>query len=185
MKITPVDIGHKSFNKKMFGLDEAEVYDFLTQVANQLEDVIRERNSLKEIVREKDLQIADFKEKDQILKSTIATASHMSERLRMDTEREAKLIIADAQQKAEILMRDSRDSLKKLYSEMNDLKKARLQFEANMKALAQAHLNLLEQGEKFMPSFQFNNSSLDIADNSSQPSVRNSSISPLYTNSNV
>lgn len=158
MKITPVDITHKSFNKKMFGLDENEVYDFLQQVASQLEAVTHEKNLLKEQLRERDLQLADAKDRDQVLKATITTASQMADRLKVDAEREAKLILADAQQKAEIIMRDSRDSLKKIYQEVSDLKRARLQFEANLKALAQAHLSLLEQGEKYMPSTMPNQS---------------------------
>jgi cell division initiation protein len=31
----------------------------------------------------------------------------------------------------------------------------RLQFEANLKALAQAHLALIDQGEKYIPQVQF------------------------------
>ena len=151
MKITPVDISHKSFSKKMFGLDEHEVYDFLTQVANQIQDLIQDRNALREILRTKDIQIAEFKERDQTLKSTINTASQMADKMRADAEREAKLIIADAQQKAEIVMRDSRDSLKNMYHEMAELKKLKAQFEASMKAMAQAHLNLIEKSDSFMP----------------------------------
>lgn len=157
MRITPIDIAHKSFGKKMIGLDAEEVGEFLQQIASQMEALIQERNSLKENLREKELSLLEFKERDQILKDTITTATQMAERLRQDAEREARLIIADAQQKSEIITRDSRDSLKKMYQEVTELKKVRMQFEANLKALAQAHLSLLEQGEKFMPQMQLPN----------------------------
>lgn len=176
MKLTPIDISHKTFQKKMFGLDEMEVSDFLQFVAAQLEELIHERNTLREALREKDLRISEFKERDQVLQSTITTAGNMAEKIRADAEREAKLILADAQQKAEIVTRDSRDSLKRIYQEMSDLKRARMQFEANLRALAQAHLTLLEQGEKYMPnigignlSFDGQNRSSDISPLSSQP----------------
>lgn len=161
MKITPIDITHKSFNKKMFGLDEADVVDFLQQVASAMEELIHERNQLKEMIREKELQMGEFRDRDSALKSTITTASHMADRLRQDAEREGKLIVADAHQKAEIIIRDSRDSLKKMYQEIADMKRARMQFEANLKALAQAHLSLLEQGEKYMPNIGFPNNNVD------------------------
>lgn len=161
MKITPIDIAHKNFNKKMFGLDESEVTEFLQQVATAMENLIHERNALKEQVRERDMQLNDHKERDHVLKSTISTAGQMVDRLRTDAEREAKLIIADAQQKAEMITRDSRDSLKKAYQDIADLKRMRLQFEANLKALAQAHLTIVEQGEKFMPSIGMNNASIE------------------------
>lgn len=161
MKLTPIDITHKSFNKKMFGLDENEVNEFLQAAASTMETLIHERNSLKEVLREKELQIQEYKEKDNMLKSTISTASQMADRMRQDGEREAKLIIADAQQKAEIIMRDSRDSLKKMYNEITDLKRVRMQFEANLKAMAQAHLALVDQGEKYMPSIGLPNVNLE------------------------
>ena len=61
MKLTPVDITHKSFNKKMFGLDEAEVSDFLQTVASTVEGLIHERNHLKETLREREIQVQEYK----------------------------------------------------------------------------------------------------------------------------
>ncbi len=161
MKITPIDVSHRTFTRRMFGYDDNEVTEFLNAVASQIEALIHERNILKEALREKDVQIGEYKERDQLLKNTITTASQMSEKLRQDAEREARLIIADAQQKAEFFTRDSRDSLRKVYGEITDLKRARIQFEANLKALAQAHMTLLEQGEKYMPSIGLTNHSID------------------------
>ena len=177
MKITPIDIAHKSFGKKMMGLDSDEVTDFLQQIAAQMESLIQEKNALKEALREKELSLMEYKERDQILKETIATAGQMADRLRQDAEREAKLIVADAQQKAEIITRDSRDSLKKMYQEVTELKRARMQFEANLKALAQAHLSLLEQGEKYMPQMQLPNH--NIAQGPQGNTGRSPNVSPL------
>ncbi len=176
MKITPIDIAHKAFNKKMFGLDENQVLDFLQQIAATMEDLIHERNSLKELVREKEISVNELRERDQILKTTIATASQMADRLRHDADREARLIVADAQQKSEIITRDARDSLKKTYTELSELKRARMQFEANLKALAQAHITLLEQGEKFMPNIGMPNMNIE-----GSPTLghRTTEISPL------
>jgi cell division initiation protein len=182
MKITPIDIAHRSFAKKMMGLDSEEVMDFLQQIAAQMEALIQERNTLKESIREKELSLMEYRERDQILKETIATASQMAERLRQDAEREAKLIITDAQQKAEIITRDSRDSLKKMYQEVTDLKRVRMQFEANLKALAQAHLGLLEQGEKYMPHMQLPN--YNIANGSSNATANNNNNNNGNNNAN-
>lgn len=179
MKITPIDIAHKNFNKKMLGLDENEVMDFLQRVASQMEELIHERNTLRELVRERELQLNDQKERDHVLKSTITTAGQMAERLRADAEREAKLILADAHQKAEMITRDSRDSLKKAYQEIADLKRARMQFEANLKAMAQAHLALIEQGEKFMPSIGIPNTIENNNSNAPAANNRSAAISPL------
>lgn len=135
----------------MMGYDQDEVADFLTVIAAQMEALLQERNSLRDALKEKELSLLEYKERDQVLKATITSASQMAEKMRVDAEREAKLIINDANQKAELITRDAKDSLKKVFSEIADLKRTRMQFEANLKAMVQAHLSLLEQGQQFMP----------------------------------
>ncbi|MGE0631781.1 MAG: DivIVA domain-containing protein [Pseudobdellovibrionaceae bacterium] len=169
MKVSPIDIAHKTFSKKLMGLDANEVAEFMSLVSDQLEELVRERNSLREAIREKELMLLDYKERDQMLKNTIATASQISEKIRTDAEREAKLIIGEANQKSEMLVKDARESLRKIYQDISDLKKTRLQFEANLKALAQAHLGLLEQGEKYIPNPAMPN--ISMATNAPAPSA--------------
>lgn len=152
MRIAPIDIAHKTFHRKMMGFDPDEVMDFLRLVAEELETVIKERNTLRENLREKELAVAEYRERDELLKSTITTATRMSEKMQHDAEREAKLIINDANQKAEMIVRESRDSLKRIYGEITELKKVRMQFENNLKALVHSHLTMLEQGQKIMPN---------------------------------
>lgn len=155
MKHYPSEIAHKTFERKMMGNDPDEVSDFLTVVAAQMDALLQERNALREALKEKELTILEYKDRDQILKATINSASQMTEKMRADAEREAALIINDAQQKAEMITRDAKDSLKKVYSEIGDLKRTRMQFEANLKAMVQAHLSLLDQGQQFMPKMSF------------------------------
>ncbi len=152
MKIAPIDIAHKTFGRKMMGLDPDEVTDFLRAIADEMESLVRERNNLREAIRDRDLTLAEYKERDELLKSTITTATKMADKLQHDADREARLILNDANQKADLIVRDARDSLKKIYQEITDLKRLRMQFENNMKALVQSHLTMLEQGQKYMPN---------------------------------
>ncbi len=161
IRLTPIDINHKNFTKKLMGYDADEVHQFLHQVAMQMESLIHERNAMRDTMREKELTIHDLKERDQVLKSTITTANQMAERMKQEGEREAKLIIADAEQKAEMVIRDAKESLRKMHSEISDLKRVRLQFEANLKAMAQAHLSLLEQSDKYLPQASLPQMSFD------------------------
>lgn len=151
MKVAPIDIAHKSFNRKMMGLDQQEVMDFLRQIAEEMESLIRDRNNLREQLREKELAIIEFRERDDLLKNTITTATKMSEKLQSDAEREARLIISDAKQQGEMIIRDARDSLKKIFGEITELKKIRMQYENNLRALIGSHLQMMEQGQKVMP----------------------------------
>lgn len=152
MRIAPVDIAHKTFHRKMMGFDPEEVMQFMRLVAEEMEALIKERNSLKENLREKELAVAEYRERDELLKSTITTATRMSEKMQVDAEREAKLIINDANQKSEVIVREARDSLKRIYNEISELKKVRMQFENNLKAIIQSHLQMIDQGAKLMPN---------------------------------
>ena len=154
MKIAPIDIAHKTFSRKVMGLDADEVMEFMRDIADQMEGLVRERNSLKEALRQKDIQMMEYKERDETLRATLATATKMSEQIRVDAERESKLITGDAHQKAEVILRDSRDSLRRVYQEIADMKRLRMQFEVNLRALCQAHTAMLDQSHVSMPDPQ-------------------------------
>lgn len=151
MKHYPNEIVNRTFERKMMGYDPDDVSHFLTIVAAQMEALLQERNALREALKEKDMSLLEYKDRDQVLKATITSASQITEKMKSDAEREAKLIINDAQHKAEVITRDAKDSLRKTYQEVAEMKRMRMQFEANMRAMVQAHMTLLEQGESFMP----------------------------------
>lgn len=148
MKIAPIDISHKTFSRKMMGLDTEEVQEFLLSVADEMESLVREKNQLREALREKELNIMEYRERDETLKSTITMATKMADKMREDSEREAKLIISDAEHKAEIIVKDARDSLKKTYEEVSELKRIQVQLESNLRGVLETHRNLLEQSKQ-------------------------------------
>src|ERR1035438_42989 len=127
MKIAPIDIAHKQFTRRMMGLDQTEVLDFLRQIADEMESLIRDRNNLRESLREKELAILEYRERDELLKSTITTATKMSDKIQQDAEREPRLIINASRQQGEMIVRDARDSLKKMFQEIADLKRVCMQ----------------------------------------------------------
>ncbi|MFN7903742.1 MAG: DivIVA domain-containing protein [Pseudobdellovibrionaceae bacterium] len=145
MKVTPVDIHHKTFSSQTFGHNKAEVNQFLQDISRELEFVMLERNQLKETLRERDLSILEYKERDKILNETIATASKMADRLQEDAKKEASMLIKQAELNAQAMVEDTKEQLKNMYREIMELKKLRTQFDANMRALASAHLEILEK----------------------------------------
>lgn len=147
MKVTPVDIHHKTFATQALGFNKSEVNQFLQDVSRELEAVMLERNQLKETIRERDLAIIEYKDRDKILNETIATASKMADRLQEEAKKEAAYIIKQAELNAQAMVEDTKEQLKNMYREIMELKKLRTQFDANMRALATAHLEILE---KFM-----------------------------------
>ncbi len=140
----------KKFEKKMMGYDQQEVAEYLKKLSQEFEKLFIEKSELKEALRDKELALLEYKERDELLRNTMATATRMSDKIREDSEREAKLIIGDANQQSERIVRDAKDSLRKIYNEINELKTIRMQFETNAKALFESHLNLLNQGKQLI-----------------------------------
>lgn len=178
MKIAPIDIAHKTFSRKMMGLDTDEVQDFLRLVAEEMEALIRDRNNLREELREKELAIIEFRERDELLKNTITTATKMSDKIQVDAEREARLILNDARQQSEMIVRDSRDSLRRMFQEISDLKKIRMQYENNLRALVNSHLTMLEQGQKIMPDPQIDVTRYTGAPTEAAPRAKTEAVNP-------
>ena len=173
MKIAPIDIAHKTFSRKVMGYDGDEVMDFMRDIADQMEEIIRERNSLKEALRQKELSLSDYKERDESLKSTITTAAKMSDGIRADAEREARLIINDAQQKSDMILKDSRDQLKRVYQEIADLKRLRMQFEVNLRTICQSHIQMIEQSHIAVADPQIHNPQIQHSAPAFQPAAPN------------
>ncbi len=150
MHLLPHEISQKLFTKRMMGYDLQEVTDFLYSISNQLEEVMQERDQLKVQIRDKEKQLFEHKEREKLLKDTITTAGQMAERIRMDSEREAKMIIQEARTKAEFITRDARESIGRQFEEITNLKKQKIQFETQLKALIQSHLELMQQNSKMV-----------------------------------
>lgn len=161
MKFYPTEIANKTFDRKMMGFDPEQVVNFLTVIAAQTENLAQQIQTLTEELKEKELQLHEYRDRDNVLRSAITQATKMTDQMKTETEHEVKIIISDAQQKAETITRDAKDSLRKIYQEISDLKKSRMQFEANLKAMAQAHLSLLEQAEAYMPKMRMQHMDLE------------------------
>lgn len=150
MHLSPLEISQKLFTKRMMGYDLQEVTDFLYILSAQMEEIQQERDKLKAALKEKEYQLFEYKERDKILKDTISTAGQMAEKIRVDCEREAKMIINEAKTKAEFITRDARDSIGRTYEEMTNLKKIKIQFEAQIKAVIQSHLEMIQHSSKIV-----------------------------------
>ena len=163
MRTAPVDIAHKTFGRKIYGLDTEEVYDFLRDVADEVEALNRQFEQLKQDQKNSQESLEDYKQREEALKQTLQTASQMSERMKSEAQREADLIIKEARQRADIIIKEARDSLRNMYQDINDLKKSRMQFEAGLKSLVKAHLAMIEQGHSVVQNPEIANPAAEAA----------------------
>src|SRR3990170_3856054 len=101
MKITPLDIQQAGFKVKLRGYDRQEVDAFLDSVTEDYEALIRENNALREKVTETENQLAELRKKEATLNNTLMKAQDLVEEMGRSAQKDAELILKEAELKAE------------------------------------------------------------------------------------
>ena len=148
MKITPLDIQQQQFKGKLFGgLDSEDVDAFLQTVSGEMEDLIRENTELKEQARRIAADMDDMKQKEATLRETILAAQRITEEMKANSQKEATLLVSEAELQAERILSDADKKLAELKSQIQDLRREKLQFETALKSLLDTHYKLLSMDE--------------------------------------
>lgn len=136
MKITPLDIQQQQFKGKMVGgLDPNDVDAFLQTVAAEMEGLIRENNELKEQLARLNREMADMSEKEKDLRETMLAAQRITEDMKANAQKEAGLIVSEAELKAERIVADAEKRLVDIKVRIEEMRRQKIQFEASLKAL--------------------------------------------------
>ncbi|GAO04374.1 DivIVA domain-containing protein [Anaeromyxobacter sp. PSR-1] len=144
MNITPLDITQKQFRRTFRGLDAEEVEAFLALVAAEFEGLVKENLALREDNQRKADEIADHRGRERALQETLVTAQKASEEIRDSARKEAEITISDAELQAEKIVQGAHSRFLRIVDDINELKRQRVQFEANVRTLVESHLKLIE-----------------------------------------
>jgi cell division initiation protein len=144
MKITPLDIQQKRFARAVRGYDRDEVEAFLGLVASAFEDLVKELHALREDVQRKDEEIASHRDLERALQETLVTAQRASDEIRESARKEGEIAIAEAELQAEKIVQGAHQRFLKIVDDIQELKRLRIQFEAQVRALVDGHGKLLE-----------------------------------------
>jgi cell division initiation protein len=143
MNITPLDITQKQFARTLRGYSREEVEGFLALVAVEFEALVKENLALREDNQRKAEDIAEYKGRERALQETLVTAQKASEEIRDAARKEAEITIADAELQAEKIVQGAHQRFLRIADDINELKRQRVQFEANVRTLAESHLKLI------------------------------------------
>ena len=149
MKISPIDIQQQQFKGKMFGgLDSEDVDSFLQSVAGEMEDLIRENTELKEQARKVAEDMEEMKEKEVTLRETMLAAQKITEEMKANAQKEATLLVSEAELKADSILADANRKLADLNSQIQDLRREKLKFETALKSLLDTHYKMLSLNDE-------------------------------------
>jgi cell division initiation protein len=129
MRLTPQDILNQEFSLKMKGYDKEEVNHFMMQIAEMLEGEILEREQLKKELDRVNEKLAKFEKREDVLRDTLISAQKFSHEIKMNAEREAELVIKEAEIKAEAIINNAVSRQREIKEEIRNLKFKRMEIE--------------------------------------------------------
>jgi cell division initiation protein len=139
-----MDIQQQQFKGKMFGgLDSDDVDAYLQAVAGELEALIRENGELKERLNKNANQMAEMEAREVQLRETMLAAQRITEEMKANAQKEAHLLISEAELKGERVVADAEKRLIELNNQIQELKREKSMFESGFKALLDTYYKLL------------------------------------------
>jgi cell division initiation protein len=145
MKIGPVDIRNHSFVKRgMRGLDEAEVRAYLELIADRLQDAILEAEDLRAKIDQLERSVVDYRGLEQNLRDSLLSAGRLSDDRLAQAEKEAQILIKEAEIQADKILLRSREEAGRLQAAIDDLRRQRTTYLERFRALLRSQIKILE-----------------------------------------
>ena len=143
MPLSPLDIHNKEFGRGFRGYDEDEVNEFLDQIIKDYELVLRDKKDLEAKVDELEQRLEHFSSIEETLNKSIVIAQEAGEDVKRNSQKEAKLIMKEAEKNADRIVNEALSKARKIAIEIEDLKKQSKVFRMRFKMLVEAQLDLL------------------------------------------
>jgi cell division initiation protein len=144
MRISPMDMRQHRFKPAMRGYDRTDVVAFLTEAADDYEHAMREIDRLRGDLNRMEALLSEHRERERNLRDTLLTAQRLSGELKEAAHTEAKLIIREAQGRADLLLQKAQVRLEELDHDCNEMKLRRRDAEGSVEATIQALYRALE-----------------------------------------
>ncbi len=134
----------REFGRRFWGYATQEVDAYLEQLGEQLENLRRQNQQLRQELAELKGELKDYRGRESTLEATLTQTREVAEEIKANAEREAQLLIAEAELQAEKILGQTHNRLAQIHDDISELKRQRAQFEVRLRSLVEAHLKLLD-----------------------------------------
>lgn len=144
MHLTPLDIQQMVFRTKFRGYDREEVNRFLEELAQTVEALNRDNAQLRERMGMAEQQVSELKRTETTLTSTLVAAQSLAEDVKRSAQRDAELVIKEAEFKAGEILRQARVELTDTQRDLSQLQKQRFLMLERMRATLHTFERMLD-----------------------------------------
>ena len=145
--LTPLDVRRYDFGRALRGYSPARVDQFRDQVAEEMERLTRINQDLDAKARSFHEQLRHFREKDKAMNDALVSAQQLRGELKEQAEKEAQLIIREAEQEGEKLREQARADVRRMQEELDSLDRSRRTYLAQMRTLIARQLSEVEAND--------------------------------------
>ena len=170
MDFSKKDIVSRHFSKTFRGLNEFEVRDYLSVLAEEIQRFQQLCLQQKEQIEDQSEMIEESRAREHILKESITVVQKITEKMRKDAESQSEMILQSARDNKERIIKEARESLQGVYEDIASLKRLYIQFKTSLTASVKAHLELLEQDSFISSSLLESSSSETVAEDGEEAS---------------
>src|SRR5258705_4779601 len=143
MKITPLEIRQKEFEKKMRGYDKDEVSAFLQSLSQEWERTLDECKEMRIKLEATEKEVSKLREVESSLFKTLKTAEDTGANVIDQANKTAELILRENQMNADALINEAKRRAKNTIEEAEAISKQMLaEMEERLKSLGQHYKNL-------------------------------------------
>ena len=129
------------------GFDSDEVSNFLEDVRETLDGLLKENQRLREVIKRRDNEISSLKGEEASIKDTLVLARRLTEDLERKARRESDLIVGEARLEAQRILMSTADERRNIQGELAQLRATKAKMVSEIKAVLDAHARLLHEME--------------------------------------
>ena len=144
MNVSPLDLRQQRFHSRFRGFDKIEVTSFLAAVAEDYEQALRETDRLRQDLARMEAVLAEHRQHEQNLRSTLMTAQKLSEDIKGSSEKEADRIIREAESRSQLILDKTQSRLEDVQREIDGMKLKRRDVETTLESTIQTLRNTLD-----------------------------------------
>lgn len=145
--LTALDARRYDFGNALRGYDRARVDQFREQVAEELERLARSNQELDGAMRRADEQLRSFQERDRAINEALVSAQQLRADIREQAEREAQLLVREAQAEGDRQLAAVREQIRRAEDELQALWRTRRAFIAQLRHQLERQLTELNSAE--------------------------------------
>jgi len=150
MALSPAELRHQRPRRTLLGYRRSEVDEIMTSATSAFETVWRDRANLEDRVHELETSLGELRDTEQAMRDALVTAQRAADELRAQANRDAELIVREAEARAREIIHSTYAEREQVRREIERLRADERQFRARLRSLLGSTLQSVRDHEEMI-----------------------------------